>query len=141
MQLKAYAYITRMNGDLLVFRHVDFPEAGIQVPGGSVDPGETPERAAVREACEETGLNALEVVRFVGETIFSQTVSGQEKVMRRFFYHLHCAQETPPRWLAGERNPSDGTMAKVFECYWAASDTIPPLAAEMGIFLHMLRQA
>ena len=39
MLQKVYAYITR--GDrLLVFRHPYVPEAGIQVPGGSVESDE-----------------------------------------------------------------------------------------------------
>ena len=48
---KVYAYITRADR-LLVFRHVDFPEAGVQVPGGTMDAGETPEGAVLREAAE-----------------------------------------------------------------------------------------
>lgn len=36
------------------------------LPGGAIDPGETPEEAAVREAKEETGLD-VEIVRKVGE--------------------------------------------------------------------------
>ena len=36
---KAFAYITR-DDELLVFRHVDSPEAGIQVPAGTIEPGE-----------------------------------------------------------------------------------------------------
>ena len=32
---KVFAYITNQNR-LLVFRHLDFPEAGIQVPAGTV---------------------------------------------------------------------------------------------------------
>jgi hypothetical protein len=42
--LKVYAYILDIFADgdrLLVFEHVDFPEAGIQMPGGRVEPGET----------------------------------------------------------------------------------------------------
>ena len=46
---KVYAYITSEN-QLLVFKHVDFPEAGIQVPGGTLDAGETPKAAVLREA-------------------------------------------------------------------------------------------
>lgn len=35
---KVYAYITHEER-LLVFKHVDFPEVGIQVPGGTLDAG------------------------------------------------------------------------------------------------------
>lgn len=38
-----------------------------QLPGGWIDRGESPERAARREVCEETGLQ-LQEVRFVGIT-------------------------------------------------------------------------
>ncbi len=41
---KVYAYITREKEgvmQLLVFKHRDIHEAGIQVPGGTVDEGET----------------------------------------------------------------------------------------------------
>jgi 8-oxo-dGTP pyrophosphatase MutT (NUDIX family) len=58
---KVYAYITR--GDqLLVFRHIDFPGAGIQTPGGTIEEGEEPEDAVLREAVEETGLVKLRLV-------------------------------------------------------------------------------
>ncbi len=55
---RVLAYITQ--GDrLLVFRHTQSVEAGIQVPGGTVEPGESPEAAALREAQEESGLADL----------------------------------------------------------------------------------
>ncbi len=38
---KVYAYITHGHR-LLVFSHRDFPEAGIQVPGGTMEEGEDP---------------------------------------------------------------------------------------------------
>lgn len=39
---------------LLVFKH---PTAGLQLPAGTVEPGETPIEAAKREVYEETGLD------------------------------------------------------------------------------------
>jgi 8-oxo-dGTP diphosphatase len=41
---------------LLVFDHADVPDAGVQVPAGGVEMGETPAEAAVRELREESGL-------------------------------------------------------------------------------------
>jgi 8-oxo-dGTP pyrophosphatase MutT (NUDIX family) len=43
------------------------PEAGFQVPAGTLEDGEEPERGVLREAMEETGLTRLEVVAFLGE--------------------------------------------------------------------------
>lgn len=42
---------------LLVFDHADAPDAGVQLPAGGVEPGETPADAAVRELFEESGLS------------------------------------------------------------------------------------
>ena len=60
---KVVCYVVR-DGQLLVFRHLDEPwdESGLQVPAGSIRPGESPAAAALREAAEETGLVTL--VRF-----------------------------------------------------------------------------
>ncbi len=55
MQLKVLAYITR-GRDLLVFEHAGMPEAGLQVPAGTVEPDEPLDDALWREIAEESGL-------------------------------------------------------------------------------------
>ena len=55
---KITAFVTRStpNGlDLLLFEH---PNAGIQIPAGTVEEGEPIEEAVLREVYEETGLDA-----------------------------------------------------------------------------------
>lgn len=52
---KVLAYIT-YNDKLLVFTHRDAPEAGVQVPGGTVEPDESIEDALYREIAEESGI-------------------------------------------------------------------------------------
>lgn len=55
---KVTAFITRERTgvkELLLFKH---PTAGIQIPAGTVEEGETPEKAVKREVYEETGLRA-----------------------------------------------------------------------------------
>lgn len=49
--------------ELLLFEH---PSAGIQVPAGTVEIGEEPSDAALREGGEESGLEGLRVEEFLG---------------------------------------------------------------------------
>jgi 8-oxo-dGTP pyrophosphatase MutT (NUDIX family) len=49
--------------ELLLFRH---PYVGIQIPAGTVDPGETPDAAVLRETHEETGLREVSIVGYLG---------------------------------------------------------------------------
>ena len=60
---KVTCFITRRTDrgtDLLLFNH---PHVGVQIPAGTVNPGEDIETAAMREAAEETGLNNLRLLR------------------------------------------------------------------------------
>ncbi len=63
---RVLAYVTRdaeAGRELLVFEHRDYPEAGVQVPAGRLDPGEDLVPALFREIEEESGLTGLQVVR------------------------------------------------------------------------------
>ncbi|NKB67490.1 MAG: NUDIX domain-containing protein [Candidatus Latescibacteria bacterium] len=64
---KVTGYVTRNSDsgapELLVFQPVD---VGVQVPAGTVEPGEDIDAAALREVMEETGLTGLRPVRFLG---------------------------------------------------------------------------
>jgi 8-oxo-dGTP pyrophosphatase MutT (NUDIX family) len=63
---KVVAFITRQTPhapELLLFEH---PHAGIQIPAGTVEQGEAPEAAVLREGREETGLIGLRLVRALG---------------------------------------------------------------------------
>jgi 8-oxo-dGTP pyrophosphatase MutT (NUDIX family) len=63
---KVTAFVARtVNGQrqLLLFQH---PYAGIQIPAGTVAPGEAPEAAAIRETHEETGLRDVAIDQYLG---------------------------------------------------------------------------
>jgi 8-oxo-dGTP pyrophosphatase MutT (NUDIX family) len=64
---KVTVFITREfagEKEILLLRH---PNSGIQIPGGTIEDGETPEHAARREALEETGLDHLSLCANIGK--------------------------------------------------------------------------
>ena len=64
---KVLAYVTR--GDrLLVFKHRDFPEAGLQVPAGTIEEGESPHDAVLREVTRKAACVRSESSGFLGVT-------------------------------------------------------------------------
>ncbi len=63
---KVTIFVTRGSAsghDLLLFEH---PTAGIQIPAGTVETGEEPEAATMRETAEETGLGDFTAHRYLG---------------------------------------------------------------------------
>jgi 8-oxo-dGTP pyrophosphatase MutT (NUDIX family) len=136
---KVYAYITQ-GEQLLVFRHVDAPEAGIQVPGGTVQPGESLPEAVLREAFEETGLADLEIVSALGDTWFDLAAYERAgEVHHRHVFHLRAAAPLPATWRHVERDPSDGGPPILFEFSWMPLAQAPDLLiAEMGALAHLI---
>ena len=137
---KAFAYITHQNR-LLVFRHVDIPEAGIQVPAGTIKANERPEQAVLREAVEETGLTDLTVGRFLGEQERDMADFGRDEIHHRFFYHLSCGGAPASTWYHEEHDPADGLeqMCITFEFFWVGLPYgVASLIADHGIRLPQL---
>ncbi|MFG3437787.1 NUDIX domain-containing protein [Nonomuraea sp. NPDC047897] len=99
-------------------RHLDYSyeEVGIQVPAGTVQAGEDPACAAVREAREETGLSALTVIRKLGVADYDITPYRPE-VQRRHFFRLELHQATPERWTSQENHHGNAEPIR-FECFW-----------------------
>ena len=143
LKRKAFAYITHrdVHGDrLLVFSHPHAPEAGIQVPAGTIGAGEPPETAVMREACEETGLAGLVLVGFLGEQLRDMSDFGREEVHHRLFYHLRCEGDPPVTWRHWEEYPSEVPGARhLFEFSWARlPHEVPELIADHGALLPRL---
>ena len=139
---KVVAYIT--DGDkLLVFSHPHHTEAGIQVPAGTVEEGESLDEAVLREAREETGLDNLELRSYLGVREYDLSASGKSGVQRRHFFHLALSGEAPVRWRHYERHPSDGSTEPIeFEFFWVKfPGEVPELAGGQGDFLHKLKSA
>jgi ADP-ribose pyrophosphatase YjhB (NUDIX family) len=95
---KVLAYITRSGPhglDVLVFRHRDFPEAGLQVPAGTVDEGEALPQALWREIKEETGLGDLHLTGQIAKTLYHS--SEKNEWHERNIFHLEAAH-LPDSW-------------------------------------------
>jgi 8-oxo-dGTP pyrophosphatase MutT (NUDIX family) len=132
---KALSYIT-CGGLLLVFRQPQFPEQGIQVPGGSVEPGEAAAAAALREASEETGLAGLRPLRYLGHARYRLKVDRGPPHQRHFF-HLAFDGPCAASWLHPGSRRSDGTLV-TFELWWEPLSTVR-LDWEMDAYLQLLR--
>lgn len=138
---KVAAYIT-CNDQLLVFRHVDYPEAGIQVPAGTVGEGESFDQAVLREAYEETGLPDLRIESYLGRCVYDmRPITGQDVDIHRHYYHLSIPGPIESkRWQHWEMIPSEGeTEPILFELYWVDyPEEIPELSGELGDMLEKL---
>lgn len=123
---QAFAYITH-KGRLLVFRHPKTPAVKIQVPAGTVEQGETPRQAVLREAAKETGLSGLVFVSELGTVDFEH-----EKVLyRRHFFHLAAKGDPAETWRHEEQQPSDGREDSItFEFFWAPLPDGVPVMVE-----------
>ena len=133
---KALTYITQA-GQLLVLLHPDHPDAGTQIPGGSIEPGEAPEQAALREAREETGLTELSVEAFLGIAEYQLKIDVGPPHLRHFF-HLEFAGSSPTRWCHVEHRPSNASKPVRFELRWAPLARVK-LDWEMDAFLDVVR--
>ena len=77
---KVTAFVTQeRNGIkmLLVFKH---PNAGIQIPAGSVEIGEDIETTAIRETYEETGLQDVKIEKYLG--CFENELEPYQRIIR-----------------------------------------------------------
>ena len=130
-RLRVVAYVTR-GGELLVFAQGGDPRAGIQVPAGRLDAGESLEEGLARELDEEAGIRAR-VIRELGDVTRRQ---GDGKVYETHYFQL---ETDDPRDAWEHVVHGDGDDAGfVFLCRFVPLDPRPPLAGRQGEFLHLL---
>lgn len=100
----------------VLFIHKNRPawQAGrLNLPGGGIEPGETPEEAAVRELQEEAGLEHKFYPRYCGKMEDRQfTIHIVEVVLENPFAELKARPEETERceWLAWGDAKEDGRL-------------------------------
>lgn len=138
VKTKVLAYITRQQDkkrQLLIFSHLGFPEAGLQVPGGSVESEEDLQTAVLREVAEEAGLTEFSAIDYLGEKFF--VAHTKREIHQRHFFHLVINGQSPDRFLhhvsAGEED-----QGLAFQYEWVALGEVPTLAVEQDAMLATL---
>ena len=138
-RLKVGAFVLRPRAhapaELLLFRHVDFPDAPIQIPGGSIEPGEEPYAAALRELHEEAGLAALPLIRALGisECILPAWADLPERINRRHCY-LFDGAGLPDEWQHLVTGEGDDRALR-FAYSWHRVTPGFTLSGDLGHFL------
>jgi 8-oxo-dGTP pyrophosphatase MutT (NUDIX family) len=133
---KVVAYIVR-SGQLAVFVHLEdhdpVYDSGLQVPAGTIEPGEAPQSAALREAQEESGLAGLRVVEFLGCADYDIRPSKRE-IHRRHFFQLAVDGPVPLMW---DHSETDGGTAapRPFRFSWIPLERGHSLVAGFGALL------
>jgi 8-oxo-dGTP pyrophosphatase MutT (NUDIX family) len=136
LKAKVYAYVTREREgqtQALVFRHrvPDAPEAGIQVPGGTAEPGERPADTLLRELREEVGIAPNRLTYIAALAVDHHVIAGE--TVERHFYHVKV-DDAPDEW---EHVVTGGgeDAGMVFSFFWIERPDEAPLAADQGAYL------
>ncbi len=132
---KVVAYVLR-DRDLLVFTQPRSPEAGLQVPAGTVREGEEAAAAALREVEEETGLSDVELVRPLGVQEYDMAAYGRDEIRERHVFELRVEGDLPSVWTHYEEH--DGLAPPTpFEFSWRPLEPglITELEAGQGALL------
>src|SRR5688500_12189505 len=118
MKRKVLAYITRnSNTQLLVFRHKHYPEAGLQVPAGTVEDHEELIDALFREIDEESGLSQLTLIRHLATAPFY--AEAKTEWQERNVFHLQARDNLPESWLHVVK-AGDADEGLHFEYSWSS---------------------
>ena len=109
---RACAVVIEEGAILLMHRR----KAGIEyytVPGGKIEPGETPEQACIREVLEETGLT-VEITR---EFAVLSNLGRRE--------HYFCARKLSGDLRLGGPEAERQSEANFYEPMWVSLDLLP----------------
>ncbi len=122
---RVLAYITRERDgqtELLVFAHREYPEVGLQVPAGRLEPDEELEAGLRREIEEEAGLTNVRILR--------ELPGFEDHYSSRYLnhgFHVTVGEDTPDEWdhlVTGDGDDAGLT----FQYRWA------PITVDLHLF-------
>lgn len=132
---KVLGYIIRRvdgRSELLVFTQPAFPEAGIQVPAGTIEKEENRLDAIIREVKEESGLSKFKAIHFLGSSTY--VAESKQEIHQRYYYQLEYEGESPARFQ--HRVGGKGVDAQmIFSFEWVNLENLPTLIAAQGEYL------
>lgn len=99
-KVTAFVVTAEKPHDLLVFKH---PTAGLQLPAGTIEPGESPIAAAKREVWEETGRSG-----------WCRTSAGCDPVCMQYKWTEHATHRLPSSCPPTTAPASCGAPFKAF---------------------------
>ncbi|GHJ28562.1 hypothetical protein TPA0910_29950 [Streptomyces hygroscopicus subsp. sporocinereus] len=104
----AAAIVVQDGAVLMVRRRVAEGQLSWQFPAGEIEPGESPERAAVRETLEEVGMNVT-ALKLLGERVHPKT--------GRSMSYVACAVDSGTPYVADDE--------ELAEVVWVRHAEIP----------------
>ncbi|MGG0670556.1 NUDIX domain-containing protein [Lederbergia citrisecunda] len=129
---KVLAYITKdehVERKILVFEHKNHPEAGLQVPGGTIEEDEMLIDALYREIEEETGIRR-EQLQLNGKVHKENYFPENQKdvIHERNIFHLTFIGGEETEWdtIVNSTGKDNGM---IFHCRWVPVNDLPTLAA------------
>jgi 8-oxo-dGTP pyrophosphatase MutT (NUDIX family) len=130
--------------ELLVFEHApEYPTAGIQVPAGGLETGETIKAGALREAFEETGLTDLTFQSYLGS---NKHFYGSRKPQIWHFVWLTTTDSRDSWEHLAEEDPEESyTFYHRFEplenvvLHYDMDAMLPELAQQLGLEIQFLQ--
>ncbi|MEH7532457.1 NUDIX hydrolase [Priestia megaterium] len=112
-----------------------YREAGVQVPAGTVEQGETIEEALYREVKEESGL--MEFLSVTKLTTYVYHHEGKSQYHERHVFHLAVSEEVPEHW-EHEVNSEGEDAGLIFSYYWVPIQAVPKLAVNQDDCINQL---
>lgn len=121
--LKACACLVDAQGRLLVFHHPE--DRGMQLPKGTVEPGEAPEDAVRRELLEESGIayaGALEPLGTIDRYCEAGVEGNKHRHPQLWHVYLMRAEAPLPETFDHVASGSPEEDGLVFSFSWLAPD-------------------